>query len=101
MVRTETDMIFNLLIPLLNQPPPHQPPQNQPHLINLYPNQPPSYQPLLRRPRRNFQSEDFSDGEELNNSFYQEDDFEDAYEDGGMAYGQKRFSNPIRVQIFT
>jgi len=31
----------------------------------------------------------------LNNPFYQEDDFEDAYEDEGMAYGRRRrFINP-------
>ena len=50
------------------QHPPQQPPLQQSPL-----EQPPP----PRRPLRNFQYEDLSDEEELNNPFYQKDDFKD------------------------
>ena len=70
----------------LQQPPPQQPPLHQ-----QLPQQPPPSRRLLR----NFQYEDLSDEEELNNPFYQEDDFKDETYDGGMAYGRghRRIAN--------
>jgi len=41
-----------------------------------------------RHPSRNIPYEDLSDKEEFNNTFYQEDDFEDEVYDGRTAYGR-------------
>ena len=86
------------------QPPPHQPLQNQPPSRQPSPYQPPPYQSPPRCPLRNFQYEGLSDEKELNNLFYQEDDFEEGAYDGGMAYGRghRRITNPnpYRVEGF-
>ena len=57
---------------------------------------PPQQPPPPRRPLQNFQYEDLSNEKELNNPFYQENDFEDEAYDGGLVYkrGYSRMANP-------
>ena len=80
-------------------PPPQQnplqqpPPQSQPITLHQHPQQP---SPPPKRPPRNFQYETISDEDELNDTFLQEDDYEDEAYDRRVAYGRspRRMTNP-------
>jgi len=82
MVRTEADMSVHQSIFLQWSPPRQQPGQPSP---------PPSRHPLWNLPY-----EDLSDEEELIDTFYQEDNFEDEAYDGRMTYerGPRQRANP-------
>ena len=82
MVRTKAVMIVNQLNLCRNNHHNNIHSNNHHYINDCHKQQPPS-----RRPLRKFQYEDLFDEEELNNPFYQEDDFEDEAYDGNMAYG--------------